>query len=530
MTVAGQPLGDGSTTEEKLRSLLALRAEHDDLDYKEHLDLSQNRDKLELVKDFAAMQSIPTGGYVVVGASDNGVPSSRLGRLTIAHFDPSNLYRIAHPFLPSVRVQASTHDIDGVTVALIYVGPPDPPGVAILVRDGQYQDGSRSKHLFAPGDVFVRRGAQSVRWLPSDLPRVLSRWEDAIREDERRRASAYAEQLLQGQRARTIARGPLGSLTWRLASEEFDAAFLEAMRDGDRMTLRRLVLSFRSDAAALVRMDDVDELDLLLDRLLAAVAQTVTYVEKEWFEQLLGVLVDVYRTALDPTGNVRPVQGTAPQELMLRVAVGVEAVGGLAVRLNQLWAVRPLTLPDRRLAAQIREPSWIRHGLTAASRAGLLYLAPREEGGQPRQIGGPIVALARQLVERIPALRPDTQVSPFELNGSPEPDDAVLDSLIEFDVFWCVIAAARGGREYHQYPSFAAFFTHRAEPAFALLVDDLDARRVILGDDAEGVDADETLRTALRAVASTARQVSASEGRWPWWPESEKLTTYLGPE
>lgn len=530
MTVAGQPLGDGSTTEEKLRTLLSLGAELDDLDFKEHLDLSQNRDKVELVKDFAAMQSIPTGGYVVVGANDKGVPSSRLGRLAVADFDPSNLYRIAHPYLPTVRVQASTHDIDGVIVAIIYVGPPDPPGVPIIVKDGQYQDGSRSKHLFAPGDVFVRRGMQSVRWLPSDLPRVLSRWEDTIREDERRRATAYAEQLLQGQRARTIAQGPLGSLTWRLASEEFDAALLEAMRADDRMTLRRLALTFRGDASALARAADADELDLLLDRLLAAVAQTVTYVEKEWFEQLLGVLVDVYRTALDPNGNPRPAQGTAPQELMLRVAVGVEAIGGLAVRLDQLWAVRPLAVPDRRLAAQIREPSWIRHGLTAASRAGLLYLAPREEGGQPRQVGGPIVALARQLVERIPALRPDTQVSPFELNEAPEADDTVLDSLIQFDVFWCVIAAARGGREYHQYPSFASFYAHRAEPAFALLVDDVDARRLVLGEDADGPDGEETLRTALRTVASTARQVSAGEGRWPWWPESEKLTTYLGAE
>ncbi len=122
----------------------------------------------------------------------------------------------------------------------------------------------------------MRRGTQSVRWLPSDLPGVLKRWEDSIREDERRRATAYSSQLIRGERARAIAQGPLGSLTWRLASEEFDAAFLEALRDGDSVTLRRLILTFGADASALLNGDDPQELDLLLDRLLAALAVTVT--------------------------------------------------------------------------------------------------------------------------------------------------------------------------------------------------------------------------------------------------------------
>lgn len=543
MTVAGQPLGDGSTTEEKLRTLLAIGGELDDLDFKEHLDLSKHKDKIELVKDFAAMQTIPTGGYIVVGADDQGAISTRFGALTIADFDPSNLHRIAHPYLPTIQVRASTHLIDGGTVAVIYIGPQEPPGVPIIIKDGQYPDGKRTTTVFTPGDVFVRRGMQSVRWLPSDLPGVLKRWEDSIREDERRRATAYADQLIQGERARSIAQGPLGSLTWRLAIDEFDAAFLEAMRSGDAMALRRLVLTFGADASALATGhgpegagDDSSpgELDLLLDRLLAALALTVTFAEKKWFDQLLGVLVDIYQSVLDSMGNARRIggpQSTVSQELMLRIVVGVEAVGGLAIRMKQLWAVRPLAMPDRRLVKHLREPSWIRHAVTAASWARLLYLAPQEEGGQPRQIGGPVVALARQLIERIPALRPDTQVSPFELNTSPVPNDKVLDSVIQFDVFWCVIAVAHSGRDHNQYPSFASFYSHRAEPAFEILIEDDEVRQLILGADigSPGIpDAEAKLKDTLRAVAVTARQVAFSEGRWGWWPESEKLTTYLG--
>lgn len=527
MTVAGQPLGDGSITEEKLRTLLALGFELDDLDFKEHLNLSLQKDKLELVKDMAAMQSIPTGGYVVVGADDHGGVSTRFGELSVSDFDPANLHRIAHPYLPTVQVRSTTHDIDGVTVAVIYVGPPEPPGVAIIVKDGQYPDGKRSTTVFAPGDVFVRRGTQSVRWSPSDLAGVLKRWEESIREDERRRATAYAEQLLEGERARTIAQGPLGSLTWRLAAEEFEAAFLEALRAGDAVTLRRLALTFGADASELVRGEDHQELDLLLDRLLAALAITVTYVEREWFDQLLAVLVEVYRSVIDGLGNVlRPEDGRS-QTLMLRVAVGVEAVGGLAVRLKQLWAVRPLAMPDAQLRTQIREPSWIRHAVTAAAWARLLHTAPPEDGGPAREIGGPVVSLARQLVERIPALRPDTQVSPFELNTSPQPYDKVLDSLIQFDVLWCVMAVLEGGWEHHHYPSFASFYPQRAEPAFTLLLDDDRARELMLGADAGD---SEKLKDAIRTVVGTAWRVSAGERRSPWRPESERLTEYLAPE
>ena len=91
---------------------------------------------------------------------------------------------------------------------------------------------------------------------------------------------------------------------------------------------------------------------------------------------------------------------------MWRIVVGVEAVGGLAVRLRCYWAIRALAMPSPALSRQIREPSWIRHALTAASWARLLYTQPSSEDAQPVEIGGPTVALARQLVERIPCASP----------------------------------------------------------------------------------------------------------------------------
>lgn len=307
-----------------------------------------------------------------------------------------------------------------------------------------------------------------------------------------------------------------------MASEEYDAAVLEAIRGNDELALRKLFLTFGTDAAALVRSGKQEELDLLLDRLFASLALTVTYRQGEWFEQLLDVLVDLYRSSIDGTGNaLQSEDGTTNQKLMWRIVVGAEAVGGLAVRLRQLWAIRPLAMPSTALMKQIREPSWIRHAVTAAAWAKLLYTEPAEDGAQPREIGGPVVAIARQLVERIPALRPDTEVSRFELNTAPEAFDKVLDSLIQFDVLWCVMAVAASGRDHNQYPSFASFYAHRADPALELLINDPEARAQLLADDADNV------KDAINQVINVARRLSLQDRLRPWEPESQVVQEYL---
>ncbi|WP_249645574.1 AlbA family DNA-binding domain-containing protein [Nocardia sputi] len=65
---------DGRTDPEKLLELLANGAEDRELDYKRYLDLSSGAGMhtVELAKDCAAMADLPRGGYIVVGAEDNG--------------------------------------------------------------------------------------------------------------------------------------------------------------------------------------------------------------------------------------------------------------------------------------------------------------------------------------------------------------------------------------------------------------------------------------------------------------------------
>jgi hypothetical protein len=519
----GQPLGDGSLTEEKLRQLLALHAEHDDLDFKEYLDLRRTEDKIELAKDFGAMQSIPTGGYILVGVDDNGQPSVARGAIVPGQFDPAKLHDLAENFLPSIRVNATTHSIGGVAVAMIFVGPPNPPAVAIFTKDGQYEAAKgKSTTVFRAGDVFVRRGTKSVRWQYTDLPALLKPWEAAIRADEQARAVAYAQEVAQGQRGKNLAVGPVGSLTWRLNTADFESSLLEAMRGQDLIVLKKVLLDIVADAERLFVERADDDLNQALDRLTSVISLALTYDDRDLFRRSRDAFQAIYGLAIGQYGNATPtVDGHSPR-LLWGVATRIEAVGGLAVRLRAWWAVRPLALQDVPQLATIYRESWLRHAITTMARANLLYVETDSGDGSAEPIGGPLVAVARQQAERIASLRPDAHaLAPFTLNSAPAAHDPVLDSLCQFDALWCVVAVADTRHSGNEYPSFAAFYSERTAPAFELLATNPEARAMIAGDDEPKVPA------AIRAVLSTADSVSWSDSHRPWRLHSDVVDNYL---
>jgi hypothetical protein len=151
---------------EKLLELLGAAHEHEGLDYKRQLDLSENSALLELVKDIAAFSA--AGGYLVVGCDDSAQPS---GLVTQAHtllFDESRLRAKVRRYLPEpLTLRAACHEHDGARFVLVYVGP-HPDGFVIVKADGQSVNG----HVFRRGDVFVRHGTASERWDPHDFAQI----------------------------------------------------------------------------------------------------------------------------------------------------------------------------------------------------------------------------------------------------------------------------------------------------------------------------------------------------------------------
>jgi hypothetical protein len=87
-------------SEEKLRSLLNEGDEQSCLDFKTTSDLSVTYDVVALVKDIAAMLSNELGGYIVIGAHDNGTPAPGLTARHLELFDESRLRAKITKYLP----------------------------------------------------------------------------------------------------------------------------------------------------------------------------------------------------------------------------------------------------------------------------------------------------------------------------------------------------------------------------------------------------------------------------------------------
>jgi hypothetical protein len=144
-----------TASEEKLHELLREANESSALDYKATLDLSHSDEVVELVKDLAAMRAEPLGGYVVVGADDQGKPTDGLADARKAKFfDEATLRSKVQKYLTEpLNLMSGVHTVDGHTCAVVYIGPAS-RGFEVLRVEGV----SGGKPLFRPGEVFVRRG------------------------------------------------------------------------------------------------------------------------------------------------------------------------------------------------------------------------------------------------------------------------------------------------------------------------------------------------------------------------------------
>jgi len=488
MAVVVEPI----LTEEKLRSLLAEKHEQSCLDYKRSLNLAGNssgrRDTVELAKDVAAMQSEPAGGYIVIGAEDQGVPVPDLTPELAKQFDEATLRPklgryLAEPF----TVRCARHDIDGNTVALIYVGPSE-HGWCIFQARGEYEDppGKRTT-VFRVGDVFVRHGTSSERWNDSDrqrlIDRVVARHKEAWRAEMRGELDAMARRDLSAGKLEEL---PSSAVTWKLDAKGFDKLVTELMRRNDDIPLRKLLLSLPLDADQLRSDESNDELGTLLDRLTSVGALAIQFGRPEWLDRVLATLVSTYDLGFDSNGYER--NSRSDISFWIDILARVYGLGALAVRLGDWSAVRKLA--DRRPRGESfrRYGGWLKHGLTMSLRAEVL------------ETGARLIDRGRDAVRTVAALHPDRQVD----------DEAILDSLCQFDVLGClVVIGERGTADSRNfYPSFAGYYSRRTEPAIALLVTDVVMRRELFDGD------DRSLADALVAVLERAAKESFWSGAW----------------
>ena len=89
-------------------------------------------------------------------------------------------------------------------------------------------------------------------------------------------------------------------------------------------------------------------------------------------------------------------------------------------------------------------------------------------------------------------------------------EDALLDSLAQFDVFFNVVAISSQSRTWGSdyYPNFSRFYSRRSDPAFRRIVEDPTVREAL------AIRNGEQLASALRELFKTARQESFRYSGW----------------
>ena len=462
---------------EKLRELLALETEYPTLDFKSGCDLGEKRYQVELAKDVGAMSV--RGGFLVVGVDGQGKP---MGDLTIEQaklFDEARLRPRLLKWLPdTLEICSQSHEVDGYHVVLVHVAP-NTAGCAFFRADGQYdQPGKASKVVFREGDVFYRDGTQSVRLNHQGLEQVIrqrveyerGRWEAERAESYRR----LADELRAGAAGQEVAQGPAVEFNLALEPAVLVEAAIELLRAADDIPIRRLLSRAVPDLRTMFRSGDEEGAAGLLDRLTCLAATFLELDRREWFQQVVKTLVSIYGVGFE---NELPIVNAPPRQsavLWLAIIERVVALGSLAVRRDDWWAVRELVArraPDMHTIYT----TWLRHAMTMASRAELF--TSRDDS---QEVLDSVLSLARNTVRRLGCLRPDV---------GPE-DENILTGLTQFDFLAGLVAMADSDNKAGTFPNFARFYALRTQPAAQRLLREPEIREIIYpGDDHHFADA-----------------------------------------
>jgi hypothetical protein len=487
----GPVLLDGIVSDEKLSDLLSLATEYAELDFKASIDLDDQRQLVEFVKDVAAMQVV--GGYILLGVDPHGRPTGDLDWADLRVFDEARLAPKLRRWLPEpLRIVTRVAKRDDHQIVVVYVER-HPGGLAFMEKDGTYMQDGQQKSLFRTGDVFWRDGTRSIRLGQQGLEEVIkgriteakSAWMDEQRAVRAREQMEY--------RAASESSGTLGSVNLDLEQTALGTAALELVRRNDGIALRYLLDEALGRARGLIDRQELEpQLGDLLDRLTCVSAVFLSYRQDRAFTDVIEVITRIYSMPLQDGDVQRFAYSTRidPSELAprvwLQIIERIYALGSLALRKENWRAVRLLTLQQPRKVDDF-EKNWLRHAITAAARA--QHFVEQKEG-RSREVS--LLMLARAVAARLDCLRPD---------GVGADDDELLTSLAEFDLLSNIVAIDGAGEPdgRYFYPNFARFEPRRVTPVVERLIRDRGMRDALFSRD------DQELALALTAIGRLAR-------------------------
>lgn len=495
---------DGRVSREKLDELLALEAEHAELDFKATIDLSVNKHRLDIIKDCVAMMNTPTGGYLLLGVNDDGTLAVDREPLKAGTFDGADLAQAVarHVTAPPV-ITSKEHTVDARLVVLIHIAPTATGLPALITKIGEYEKPDRRMEtVLRPGVLHTREGTRTVTATDAHWDFLLQRHRASITAETREGVDALIR--------RVVTSMGVGGDPAHLAPLDLqmdDGTFSEALerligrRDGEAR-IKRILRTARDLIS--INNDDVQAREAAMDKVAIIAVQAIFTESKGIFEQSIKTLFTPYMAVVENHAGAYRSRDAA--SYWLSIMVRIFCIGAAATREEAWWCVSLLV--DRRVDDYYR--IWVRHGLVMAARADLLLGRSRE--------GALVLILARELAEKVPALRSDIGRIPPADDAVPVPDqDSMLDSLCQFDIVWCIYAAAsHPGVSDGQlmYPSCAALQQRRAQPAItALAVSDRMRFALVKSDPFLE---DSVVADGMKRVLEVA--VIQSHHFGSWWP------------
>jgi len=490
---------DGPVGEEKLGELIALGAEHPYLDFKRELDLKDPVKKLDFVKDCAAMMNQPQGGYLVIGANDDGTPAPGVLAPTKEMFDSAALTEIVRAYVDApidIRAQVHTLHLSGALarMAIIYIAPPADGIPAVMAKDGIANAPSGAKiRLFTRGVVFTREGTSNAVVTHKTWGNVLANFRSQQRIESRQDVDALVRRTLQMVGTSTATATVIPDLAMDAAT--FTEAVGTTLIEGNHRALQKFLNEAKN---VYLHGADAEQSVVALDRIAAVAAEAVTVGDLSAVKRAMDALSAMYESHLLTPGRTAGRAGA--QTKWLDIILRVMAVGAVAVRNDQYGALPSIVLMrigDKTYSYR----SWIRHGLTEASRANLLVRSDESDKG------GNLISLSTALLRRKSELRPDMQAA-----GDRDSEDIFLDSLCQFDFLWCCLSLAFNddvSSSAAYYPSCAAYHQERIMPALQKLEGKPEIRTELFGDLP-----DQMIANSILEVVDTAKEQSWNYGGW----------------
>lgn len=449
---------DGRTDVEKLVELLNVGTEINELDFKQTLNLRDKRDELDFVKDAVSMFNRYPGGYLVIGANDDGTPSELATSTDWAQFDGSNLTDKVRKYVDApLTVISAIHELDGHTFCIVCFHS-FPDGLPVpFSKNGQFQNESgKTQNVFREGDLFRRDGAQNRHIEYAQWNAILSRHDEMVRQEEAMRIDLLIDRITNALGGRDKTPPLVLGMDDRAFSDALDAITAQ----GDEQKLIRFV----NKAAT-----RIDERGLEISSLTAVAIHSVMSGMQKPYDLVIDSLYAFF-LSIDPYS-----EDTAPCRLAL--VISLYEIGA-ALILAQRWdLISPLVnRPSREYAEGVRYASWLRQCQVTVSR---------EHGFKGNESAGALISTVLDDIRKHPSLTPDYQderaTDTVNDNQLSDKDDSILDLLCSFDFLYCLCVYVAGSGDGGAFPACIAFSERRVANVSALVFGPNDkARRCLL--------------------------------------------------